>query len=202
MINPDLTTWDVVADSAHGVDIMRVTPYGSGTSTFSSQMYSLIIQPSSSIEASGVYIWFGSLLDGAKLIPGNSYTVSFYLPCGTDVWKSIGEPEGAYKDRYFENNTYLKHSWSNLHASLVVGISYGSNLDIDNGDVELKTELFEISSDNVDSYFGKKLTASFVCPDYTGNAYLTFTFGGNTIYTTPFTFYFSDSVDLFLSSFH
>lgn len=191
MINPDLTTWQVVADAAHGVDIMRVTPYGSGTSTFPSQMYSLMIQPSSSIEASGVYIWFGSLLDGAKLIPGNSYTVSFYLPCGTDIWKAIGEPE-AYKNQYYNNNTTLKASWTNLNASLRVGISYGSNLDIDNGDVELKTTLFEISSDNVDSYFGQKLTASFVCPDYIGNAYLTFTFGGNTKYTLPFSFYFSD----------
>ena len=192
MINPDLTTWQVVADEAHGVDIMRVTPYGSGTSTFESQMYSLAIKPSTSLEASGVYIWFGSLLDGAKLVPGNSYTVSFYLPSGTDVWKAMGEPEGGYKDQYFENNTFLKRSWVELNASLRVGISYGSNFDIDNGDVELKTTLCEISADNVDSYFGKKFTASFVCPDYTGNAYLTFTFGGNAKNALSFSFYFSD----------
>ena len=192
MINPDLTAWQVLADSAHGVDIMRVAPYGAGTSTFKGQMYSLVIQPSSALEASGVYIWFGSLLDGAKLIPGNSYTVSFYLPDGTDVWKAIGEPDGAYKDQFFETNAFLKRSWVNLNAGLNVGISYGSNFDIDDGDVEVKTTLFEISYENIDSFFGKQLTASFVCPDYTGNAYLTFTFGGNSKYTLPFAFYFSD----------
>ena len=191
MINPDLTSWQVVADSAHGVDIMAVSPYGSGTSTFESQMYSLSIKPSTALEASGVYIWFGALLDSAKLIPGNSYTVSFYLPEGTDVWKAMGEPEGSYKDQYFDNNTYLKHAWVNLQASLVVGISYGDSFTIDSG-VPLQTKLLEISFDDIDTYFGKKISASFVCPDFTGNAYLTFSFGGNSKYALPFTFYFSD----------
>lgn len=192
MINPDLTTWQVVADSAHGVDLMQVKPYGSKTSTFESQMYFVRIQPSTALEASGVYIWFGNLMDGAKLVPGNSYTVSFYLPCGTDVWKAMGEPEGGYKDNFYNNNRYLKTAWTDLNASLNVGISYGSNIDIDNGDVEVKTTLFQLSYENIDDYFGKKLTASFVCPDYTGNAYLTFTFGGNAKTTNPWSFYFSD----------
>lgn len=191
LINPDLTSWQVLADSSYGVDIMRVAPYGSGTSTFKSQMYSLQVQPSTSLEASGVYIWFGALLDGVKLIPGNSYTFSFYLPNGTDVWQAIGEPEGAYKDQFFENNNSLKHSWANLHASLSVGISYGDSFTIDSG-VPLQTELLDISYENIDSYFGKEISASFLCPDYTGNAYLTFIFGGNSKYTNSFLFYFSD----------
>ena len=192
MINPDLTTWQVVADSDHGVDLMQVKPYGAKNSTFESQMYFVRIKPSTALEASGVYIWFGNLMDGAKLVPGNSYTVSFYLPCGTDVWKAMGEPEGGYKDNFYNNNRYLKTAWTDLNASLLVGISYGSNLDIDDGDVEVKTQLFEITYENVDDFFGKKLTASFVCPDYTGNAYLTFTFGGNAKTTNPWSFYFSD----------
>lgn len=190
MINPDLTTWTTVGDAAHGLEILQVRPYGSGTSTFEGNMFQVTIKPSSELEFNGVYVWMAGLADGAKLVPGNSYTVSFYLPCGTDIWKAIGEPEG-YKSQYYNNNTSLKVSWTNLNAALRVGISYGSSLNIDDG-IDIKTILFEISSENVDSYFGQKLTASFVCPDYIGNAYLTFAFTGNSTYLLPFSFYFSD----------
>lgn len=190
MINPDLTTWTTVGDAAHGLEILQVRPYGSGTSTFEGNMFQVSIKPSSELEFNGVYVWMAGLADGAKLVPGNSYTVSFYLPCGTDIWKAIGEPEG-YKNQYYNNNTALKASWTNLNAALRVGISYGSSPNIDDG-IDIKTILFEISSENVDSYFGQKLTASFVCPDFTGNAYLTFAFTGNSTNLLPFSFYFSD----------
>lgn len=191
MINPDLTTWTTIGDAAHGLEILQVRPYGSGTSTFEGNMFQVNIKPSSDLEFNGVYVWMAGLADGAKLVPGNSYTVSFYLPCGTDIWKAIGEPEGSYKNQYYNNNTSLKASWTNLNAALRVGISYGSSLNIDD-EIDIKTILFEISSENVDSYFGQKLTASFVCPDYTGNAYLTFAFSGNSKYLLSFPFYFSD----------
>lgn len=191
MINPDLTTWSTIGDAAHGLEILQVMPYGSGTSTFEGNMFQVNIKPSSELEFNGVYVWMAGLADGAKLVPGNSYTVSFYLPCGTDIWKAIGEPEGSYKNQFYNNNTALKASWTYLNAALRVGIAYASSLDIDSG-IEINTQLFEISVDNIDSYFGKKLTASFVCPDYTGNAYLTFSFAGNSSKLLPFSFYFSD----------